>query len=102
MISTKTRPLNLNDLADAHRMSDAQRSSLATPVIESLRTISAPTGRDEAGIAHRGRSVFEPYLVGHTTRELAAAYVELRGRGCQLGVIDEIEVASAVVTGESK
>ncbi len=99
MIENVMRPLNLNDLADAYHMPDESRTALAAPVIDELRTISAPTGRDDAGIARRGRSVFEPYLDGRPVQELAAAHVELRQLGCQSGLIDEIELARAIPGG---
>lgn len=86
-----SRPLNLNDLAEAQRLPADERARLSAPIVADLRAIEAPTSRDDAGIARRGALVFREALDGRSIAELAAAYVELRMLGAQSGVIDALE-----------
>ena len=90
------RPLNLNDLAAAHRLPNDERVRLMQGILSDLRAIEAPTSRDAAGIARRGSLVFREHLEGRSIRELAAAYVELRMLGAQTGLVDTIETAYGI------
>ncbi len=92
-----TRPLNLNDLTDAYRLSVDDLNRLAAPIVSALRAIPAPVGRDSAGVARRGSLVFHPCLDNRPIAELGAAYVYLRGRACQSGLVDAIELAAGIV-----
>lgn len=91
-----TRPLNLNDLAEAHRLPKDERVRLMQGILSDLRAIEAPTSRDAAGIARRGSLVFREHLDGKTIAELAAAYIELRMLGAQTGLVDAIETAYGI------
>lgn len=91
------RPLDLNDLAQAHRQTDEELNHLAAPILADLLAIETVTGADAAGIARRGGSVFAPLLEGRRIEALAAAYVLLRRAGAQTALIDQIEVARGVI-----
>jgi hypothetical protein len=92
-----TRPLNLNDLTDAYRLPVDNLNRLAAPIVSALRAISAPVGRDSAGVALRGSLVFHPCLDNRPIAQLGAAYAYLRNRACQSGLIDALEVAAGIV-----
>ena len=90
---TLLRPLNTDDLAEAHCLPKEDRVKLMQEILAELQSIEAPSGRDAAGIALRGAALFREQLNGHNIKELAAAYIELRQLGAQSGVIDAIETA---------
>lgn len=91
-----SRQLNMNDLAEAHTLPRDERVRLMQGILADLRNIDAPTSRDAAGIARRGSLVFREHLEGRSIKELAAAYIELRLLGAQIGVIDAIETTCGV------
>jgi len=95
--STTERPLNLNDLAQAHQRSDEELNRLAAPILADLLAIEVVTGVDGAGIARRGSVVFTPILQGREIAALASAYVLLRRAGAQTALLDQIELARGTV-----
>jgi hypothetical protein len=90
------RPLNVNDLAEAHRLPQDERVRLMQGILNDLLSIEPITSRDAAGIARRGSPVFREHLEGRTIKELAAAYIELRMLGAQMGLVDAVETAYGI------
>lgn len=90
------RPLNMNDLAEAHRLPHDERVRQMRGILNDLLSIGAITSRDAAGIARRGSLVFREHLEGRTIKELAAAYIELRMLGAQTGLVDAVETAYGI------
>lgn len=95
------RGLNLNDLAVAWRLPEADAQRMAEPLLSELRSLSMPGGCDPAGIPYRGTEVFRELMDGRSIEELRAAYVTLRRLACQSGVIDGLEFALGVEDVES-
>ena len=91
------RALTVNDLSQAYHLATDDRVNLMRGILADLRSIEVVSGRDAAGIPHRGASVYREHLEGRSIRELAAAYVELRLLGAQAGVIDAIETAEGTI-----
>ncbi len=93
---TTQRQLTMNDLALAHRLSEAEAARRADPLLEELRALAMPGDRDPAGIPYRGTDVFRELMEGRPIEELRAAYVAFRRLGCQSGVVDALETAWGV------
>jgi hypothetical protein len=93
---TESRNLTLADTARAAEMTDEEIEAAATPVLEALRELEAPSGVDQAGIAKRGGPVYDEALEGKfSIKELAAAHVWLRRRNAYGVLIDSMEYAIA-------
>lgn len=98
MIPTQTRStLTLDDLVAVNRLSEAEREQQAAAIVADLREIEpiARGGRDRAGIATRGRSVYDEVLASkpRTGIEIGAARWALLSLGCHANVIDALELA---------
>ena len=93
---TESRNLTLADTARAAEMTEAEIEAAATPVLEALRELEAPSGLDQAGIAKRGGSVYDEILEGKfSIKELAAAHVWLRRHNAYSVLMDSMEYAIA-------
>jgi hypothetical protein len=93
--------ITLDDLAQVNRLETHERERLAAEIIADLRAI-APVhkergARDKAGIAARGRSVYDEVLASkpRTAHELTSARWALLSLGASMNVIDAIESAEA-------
>ena len=95
-LATTTRSLNLADLTFAWQLEEQKATEMAQPLLEDLRALSAPAGRDDAGIAYRGGEVLREVMEGAPITELAALYVTLFRQAAGTVVMDALIFASGI------
>ena len=97
-VATTSRALTLNDITFAWQMDDLEAAELAAPIINELKALADPAGRDAAGIPYRGGEVLREVMEGAPIAELAALYVTLFRQAAGTVALDPVIFACGTVS----